>query len=324
MKRLMTADEIVADPERWLKHRDLLLGASELGSWLGLKDAYSTPTQIFYRKKYGQRSANRLRFRVGHALEPLMTELMGEAEPEMMLDEGGLYVSDARPWQGATFDALGYIGRKPVPVQLKTEDHRDRDRWGEPPYGAVPKTYLAQVIQEIDVADADEGRLVVLYGLGDGFAVYRIKRNADVEADIAVFREFGEDFARRLRDDDPPPVDWRAETTRALRQVYADAVDETVVIPNGLAARRAAALAAYDRAEVRVGQTENEIRARLGTAKVAVTRDGREIAKRSVYPETRVSVADLRARIPKTAARYSKTSQVDKLLRGAAIKKTHG
>lgn len=327
MKRLMTADEILEDPEGWLKTRDGMIGASEIGAVLGLEDAYSTPTQVFYRKKYGDRSSNRLRFRVGHALEPLMVELMAEAEPALTLDEGGLYVSDARPHIGATFDALGWLdydglGPRPVPVQMKTEDYGDRDRWGDPPYGVIPTLYQAQVTQEIDVADALEARLVVLFGLGQEFRIYRIERNEDVEADIAVFREVAGDFYRRLLEDDPPPVDWRKETTKALRQVYAKAIDEVVDIPKGLARRREAALRAYDLAERRLGLTENEIRARIGTAKVAVERGtGREVARRSVYPEKRVSVTELREQEPEIAARFERESPVDKLLRGRDMPK---
>jgi len=326
----MTADEILEDPERWLKLRDGLIGASEIGPILGLEDAYSTPTQVFYRKKYGDRTSNRLRFRVGHALEPLMVELVEEAVPDLALDAGGLYVSDARPYLAATFDALAYRDAgsagpwppgKPIPVQMKTEDWSDRERWGEPPYGAIPTLYQAQVIQEIDVADADEAYLVVIFGLGQEFRIYRIERNADVELDIAVFRDVAGDFHRRLLEDDPPPVDWRKETTRALRMVYARAIDETVVIPNRLADQREAALRAFDRAERRVGLTENRIRERLGTAKRAIDRRGREIAKRSIYPESRVSVSALRAQRPEIAAEYEVETTQDKLLRGRDMPK---
>jgi predicted phage-related endonuclease len=327
MKQLLTAEQIADDPEAWHRERASRIGASEIASALGVAGAFKSPAQLFYEKLYGVRSEPRLRWRVGLALEPLMTELVEEAEPDLALDAGGLYVSGDRDWQSATFDALGWqgAGTKPVPVQKKTAKRRDPEHWGKPPFGKFPPAYLAQVVQEIDVAEADEARLIVLFGLGEDHAIYRVERTADVEADIAFFRERGAAFhAALIAGELPPIMDGRAGTTAALRDIYRDTTGERVRIPKRLAEQWARGADAEKAGETRRRLAENRIRERLGPGTVAVDGDGHELVKRSVYDEERIDVTALRAAHPNIAAEFTKTNRIDKLLRGKALRRTDG
>lgn len=349
MTTLMTAAGVKADPAGWHTYRRAGITASEIASVMGIPTAYGTPSTVFWDKVDPDARRDSIRFRVGHHMEPFIAEELTHDDPGLHLGEGGLWASTDRPWMMATFDRLGwrcdpcaagtYAGHpyfhgqgggvpadvlaKPsgdphaaFPVQMKTAN--SREGWGEPPDGKIPGHYLAQVAWEMAVSGAAEAVLPCLVMPGGPLLVYRVERDDVLEDDIAAMIHAAEDMLRRVREYDPPAPDWRPETTAALRRVYAEVTEERVQIPRELADRYKAALRAKRLARERLGLAENQIRFRLGTAKVAVTGKGDAevvVAKRSVYTPRRVNLDALRKAAPLVAAQYTEDGgQIDKLL----------
>jgi putative phage-type endonuclease len=343
MTALLTAGEVTADPAAWHAARRRGITASEIAAVMGIPTAYGTPSTVFWGKVDPEPGRDSIRFRVGHHMEPFIASELARDDPALHLAAGGLWASVDRPWMMATFDRLGWrceqcasdgrrggahsgvVSAPPpwaavMPVQMKTANARQGEgwRWGEPPDGEIPGHYLAQVAWEMAVSGAAEAVLPCLIMPGGPLLVYRVVRDDELEADIAAMIHAAEDMLRRVREYDPPPVDWRPETTAALRRVYREATEERVRIPAELAKRYAAAKRAAKLAEQRVGLAENEIRFRLGHALTAVTGTGeaqRVVARRSVYTPRRLNLDRLRKEAPLTAAEFTEPgAQVDKLL----------
>jgi len=315
----MSADDVREHPDQWADRRAELVTASDMGSILGLDDAYSTPFATYLRKISRDDKPDAIEMRIGRHFESLVLDMFAEANPDLTLTPGGLYVSSAHPHIGATFDALAYgQSSAPRPVQAKTTysfsmlDPDGRPVWGEPPDGEIPGPYLAQVMTEIAVADADEGYLPVLpTGTRGEPRVYTVKRD---DAEIAAIVETSERFIDMLLNGTPPPIDWRPETTAALKRLYRDVEHVDAVVPKSLALRARAAHAAVKLAKRRLGWVENELRDRMGPATRAVTRDGDVIATRSLYDQSHIAADGLRAKHPRIAARFTRKTPVDKLL----------
>lgn len=326
MRLLMSADDIRARPAEWARTRDDLVTASDMGSIAGLDDAYSTPFAVYLRKIMHDDKPDSIALRIGRHYEPLVLELFGEANPDLAITPGGLYVSTGpgREWQAATFDALAYgQSSAPIPVQAKTTYsfsalHDDGSPvWGEPPDGEIPGPYLAQVMGEIDVADAEYGYLPVLpTGTRGAPRVYRVWRNDD---EIAAMRRIGELFYECLIGHTPPPISWRDEDTRALKRMYRQVEYIDAVVPKRLGRRARAAYAAYRLAKRRLGLVENELRARMGPATRAVCRTDDPdrpdvIATRSLYDATTLDVGGIRDKHPRMAKRFERKTPIDKML----------
>jgi len=322
MRLLMTADEIMRDPAGWARERDALVGASDIGSIMGLDDAYRSAHDLYWSKTLHEDSPDTMSFRIGRHFESLVLQLFAESNPDLAVEPGGLYVSDVRPWQSATFDALAIDKNgETKPVQAKTtysfsmRDEDGRPIWGEPPDGQIPGPYLAQCMQEIDVADAGEGLLPVLpTGTRQPPRVYVVKRDED---EIALLRSIGGDFARRLADGNAPKPGWR--DVRRLKSMYADDGTRTTQhISRTLGKRARAAKRSLKRAERRWEAVEAELRHRMGiaTAAAVLLDDGTEdvIATRSLFDERRVAIGEMRDAHPGIVAEFTRKSPVDKML----------
>lgn len=315
MRLLMTADAVRRRPDEWARRRDELVGASDIGSLAGLDDAYGSPFGVYLNKISHADKPDALSMRIGRHFESLVLDLFAESNPELVVTPGGLYVSTVpgREWQAATFDALAYGETdRPIPVQAKTTYKFDPQVWGDPPDGEIPGPYLAQCLQEIDVADAEYAYLPVLpTGVRGAPRVYRIKRDDD---ELAMLREVGETFYQALIGQIPPPArDGHPATTRALKQMYAQAEVGSVVVSKRLGRRARVLYAAMKLAEQRYDAVANELREAMGFATRAITRDGDVIATRSLYSQHRIRVGEVRARHPRIAKRYGYDVPIDKL-----------
>jgi hypothetical protein len=153
--------------------------------------------------------------------------------------------------------------------------------------------------------------------------VYEIYRDAAAELDIKRLRDAGLEFIDRLGHDDPPPIDWTPSTARAIRSLYPDISDQEVRVSAKLARRYRKAQAQADRAKMALALASNELMAAMGEGKYAVAKiDGQQvrIATRTQYPRKSIDSKSLRAKLPKTADRFTKTTPVDALYPGTWAK----
>jgi putative phage-type endonuclease len=338
---IMSQPEIDRDRARWFVERRKGIGASEIAAVLGLApESYGSAFALFTAKQSGfdwdEDNDSKL---WGRFVEPYVSDVFARNYPSLSLLGGGLYQSVERPWQLATFDRLAfdvdewgirsdelteveerYALSRAVPVQIKSS--ATEEGWGEPGTGQIPVHYRAQCLQEMDVADAHAVWVPVLFP-PHKVVTYVILRTQDVEEDIQLLREAGEEFIMRLMNDDPPPIDWTSATAAALRTLHPVKPSTTAEIPKFLAKRYRRAQLAKSVSKQRLKQVENEIRGRIGGADRAVVkvagRDMTVLTRRVSHPE-RVDIGLLRQQRPEIAKEFTKTGTVDALYPGKYAK----
>lgn len=317
----MSHEQIAADPARWAKERQSLITASDVASIARVRGSFGSPAAVYWNKIAGDKLPDRLAMRIGRALEPLAADIYAEDRGTDM-QPAGLWASDEYPWLAATFDyfatetnSLG--GTSMWPVEIKTDASPKREGWGDPPYGEIPPRYHTQALIQMAVGEFDHLDLAVLFLPSGPMHVYTIDRDAEAEEDISALVWIASQFrAHHLQRRIPPAADSHPATTAALRRVYLPATDaEQAIVPVELWHRALSAKAAVDRAEQRRTQAENELRTRMGYAVEARTRGGALVARRSIFPNRRVSVRMVRALHPDVAHECTVTNgDVDKLL----------
>ena len=334
MKELLTQDEIDADREAWKLARRGLITATDIPSILGLIDpaddpddldkpaSFGTPWSVYADKVLGDEEVpdaeTAMRYRVGHHYEALAADWYAEHHPEVEFTQAGLCVDDDLPWLACTFDRLAVTADGVVPIECKSSATGKGFR--NAPYGDVPPRILAQALIQARIARARQVRIPVVFVPHGPVRTWIINIGPgemdDIEAMIVAALAFREDH---ILPGTPPPVDWRAPTTLALKRAYRN-MDEgaSVRIPVRLARRYRAAKRGHDLAKRRLGQAENEIRERLGHAQIAVTGDGpfpEKVAARSVYTPDRIDLERLRDQFPDVADACTVPGKtVDKLL----------
>jgi putative phage-type endonuclease len=344
---VMSQFAIEQDRERWLKRRREGITASEIAAVLGLgveqddddptavPTPYSSPFALFTAKQIGEdwTPDNDSMVR-GRHLEPYVVEVFEARHEELSIHDGGLYSNQARPWQLATFDRIaidpstssmppGYKlpaqlnwwpDRDVMPVQIKTT--ANRKGWGDSGTDEIPVHYRAQCLWEMDCAGADTVIVPCLFMQEWKVKVYFINRTPDVEADIEYMRQAAEEFLQRLKEDNPPQVDWTPATTAALKTLHPTVVGgHTAVIPKKLGTKYRDAFLAKKRAERRLAQANNEILARAGDAELIVLADGTEVCRRSESSPTRLDLDWIRENHPDVAKGAERTKDVISLTR---------
>ena len=317
----MTQEAIDADPVRWKELRRTGVTASEIASVMGLAPAtQSSAWKVFAAKTTGAHfDADTDATMRGTHLEPYVADRFAADYAGLTITPGGLYSSDARPWQMATFDRLARRGPSPeFPVQIKTS--ATADEWGDPGTADIPVHYRAQCLYEMDVDDADEILVPCLFIATWKVRVYKIERTSAVQSDIEYMREAAEEFLSRVQRDDPPPMDWTPATTAALKTLYAGEPGGEVAIPVKLARRYRDARIAKATADRRLGQAVNEILALAGNARVVTAgkrgryrRDDTRVATRTRGPRRSYDTEMLRVRYPDAAAATERVTDVTTL-----------
>lgn len=281
-----------ATETEWLAARRQGVTASEIASVMGLApDTWPSPYALYHRKRGDLPDIeDTIALRVGRHFESLVCELFSDARPQLYLVGDGreLYAHPTRPWQLATPDSLVYEGRGDSPVAVfEAKTAASYDGWGPDGSDEIPVHYRCQVLWQCDVTGVDSWFLACLFTHSRALRIYEGVIGSQAEADLEVMRGAAREFLDRIRWDNPPDVDWRPQTSAALKHLHPSLEDRDAIIPRALARQYKAACRAYKAAEQRKKAAENRIRDRIGPASRARTDDqhgpGEVIASRQVY-----------------------------------------
>jgi len=294
---------VPSNPE-WHKLRAEGVSASEIAAVLGLSP-WESPFSLYWSKVNGWQSDDNNQMRAGRYAEDAIADWYADvADPNenLLIERAGLYASLERPWQLATPDRLvseacicqvsnwapedsagcydcHNSGAAGPPIALLECKYviGGWDGWGEPGTDDVPVYYRAQCLWQLDVMGVDEVHLAAWHGAD--FRIYIIRRD---EKDLRVMRTAGEQFLKRIADQEPPDVDQHSATLRTLKQLHPDLDDREQEIATTTAEgyRRARALKRH--AEDLCNRFEARVRAEMGDARQAVS-DGRKVASRSIF-----------------------------------------
>lgn len=317
----MTAQLVKAGTEaEWLAARRQGVTASEIAVVMGLSP-YDSPFALYHRKRGDLPEVEDSdAMERGRVLEPYIAERFGRQHPFCQIGDGRqLFAHPERPWQMATPDRLlteglphGYPPACAVAVLECKTDASGSDEWGDDGTDQIPVHYRCQVLWQMDVLGVTAAYVACLAMRSWKLRVYELTMDGDAEADLKIMRDTAECFLDDIRDGRAPDVDWRPQTTSALKHLHPSLKDREATIPRALARQYRAACRAYKAAEQRKKTAENRIRERIGNASRARTDDrhgpGQPIVTRQVYEvkehTRKASTVDklVPARPPKDAA----------------------
>lgn len=338
---LLPPGEAVHGNDRWYELRRKGITASEIAIVMGISP-YGSPFSLYWQKVNDWRWEGNDLTSAGRHLEDAIADWwMAERDPleNLQAQWAGLYAHPDRPWQLATPDRLlylscaacggsglsgpedveygplgcrecdlaGYVGDPVALLECKWVAY-SWDGWGEPGTDEVPVHYRAQGLWQLDTLGVDEVHFAAL-GPG-GFRSYLVRRD---EADLELMRKAGEEFVRRLTENDPPPLDSHAATLGALKRLHPTVGEGEVELDTVLASLYVASKADKKEAEERIALAEANIRDVLGDQYARATHNGHLIASRSVFEQQRIDTKRLRAEEPEIAAAFTTTTTVDKL-----------
>jgi hypothetical protein len=305
----MTAEQIAADPGRWLAERRAdksgrpRVSASEIASIFRVEGAYEQPIETYWRKVLGVGLPDSRRFAYGKWLEEWAARIYTEDyEPGAVLEPGPLACHPQRRWQIASLDLLEHNPALPGVRPVEVKGVHDWHGWGEPPYGEIPPRFQAQCLWQGDVTGADEVRLLAIHRDTGEPRCYWLDMDDRAQKDLELMRDAATEFRDRITGHRPPPVTYSAGARDLLAAVYSPAVAEAVIIPARLGVRLQSARARLARATARFGQAELEVRERLRTGDRAIGADGTVYATRSVRQGHHLSARQVRERYPEVWA----------------------
>jgi putative phage-type endonuclease len=310
----MTAVLVPAATEaEWLAARRRGVTASEVAILAGVApDSWDSPYSLYHRKKGtlpAQDDSDRLS--LGRVLEPYVAARFAERRfPELFVEGDGrqLYAHPGRPWQLATPDRFAWESdrhyayhRDPVAV-VECKTSASYDGWGDDGTDEIPVYYRCQVLWQMDVIGVASWFVACVFLPGGQLRVYEGALDNAARADLKLLREAARRFLERLDHGDPPEVDWRPATSRALRALHPSVEDRDVTLGGQMSISYRAAQRRYKAAEQRKDEMTNRVLAAMGTARRAVDPAGRPVATRSVSEPRRISASKLRESWPEAAA----------------------
>jgi len=312
----------------WLAARRNGVTASEIAVVMGLSP-YDSPFALYHRKRGDLPEVEDTDvMERGRVLEPYIADRFAKLRPEFALLGSGreLYAHPDRPWQLATPDRLACEHLGPccrngtaygdllAVLEAKTDAGGDDD-WGDEGTDQIPVHYRCQVLWQMDVLGVTAAYVACLAMRSWKLRVYELAMDAAAEADLKIMRDTAGCFLDDIRDGRAPDVNWRPQTTSALKYLNPKVEQVDVTIGRQLAISYRAAVRRAAQAERRKELMTNRMLAAVGTGRRAIeTGTGEVVATRSVYPARRISTAALREGYPDAAAACTVTKDVTKLL----------
>lgn len=194
------------------------LGGSDIAAILGL---HPSRTRLHvYLEKLGEADPDKDDEAKwwGRALEPVLLRAYAE-KYGVHVRPGRLVASAAQPWRLGHTD--GEVDEHPVGMECKTEGivgFAKRGDWGDEGTDQIPEQHLLQCHWYLSLVPEWERMDVPALVAGFGMRVYRVERNADLEAFLV---EAGNKFWRdHVAARKPPELDASDEAARWLARVH--------------------------------------------------------------------------------------------------------
>lgn len=274
----------------WLDARRNGVTASEIAVVMGLSP-YSSPYAL-YHQKLGNLppTEDNNSMRIGRHLEALVCDMFAEQRPEFLVVGDGrqLYADAYWPAKLATPDRLVYgtADEQYLPLAvLEAKTAASYDGWGDDGSDEIPVHYRCQVLWQMDVMQVTTAFVACLFLHSRQLRVYEITLDSQAEQDLVLLRREASAFLERIKNEDPPDVDWRPATTETLKHLHPSVEDVDVPVRRKPVIQYRAAVKAYKAAEQRKKAAENRLRLLLGDGhRITDERTGEVIARRDVYP----------------------------------------
>lgn len=306
--------EVISPPDasesEWLDARRGYLGASEIGTSLGL-DPWCSPYGLWLEKT--GRAAPRdetEQMGMGKRLEPVVAALFAEHHDELYVAPAPGLIRGKSEVLAATPDRL--VGPfadphiPPAPLELKAPGLRAAGEWkGD----EAPARYLLQLAQQVFILNCAGGWLAALIG-GQTYVERWVPRDDEL---VALVVDQGERWWHdHVIADVPPPVDGDKRTAKLLEAIYATSSGEVVELSTAWRdklAERQTLCDSIDILEATRDRIDNELRDAIGEGCEAFIGDTK-VATWKPHNRSSIDTTALKAAEPAVAAQYTKTTTV--------------
>lgn len=253
----------------WHEARRSTVSASEIPVILGLT-TWQSPFDLWWAKRTGEDSEGENRqMRRGRRLEAMVVEDFTDAHPEFVVTPCGLVANNERPWQTCTPDGLvfeteslgGPVDEREAVAVVEAKTDGDVGAWGEEGTDEIPVRVRAQVLWQLDTIGVNVGYVAVW--LGVNYREYVVEYD---ETDVTLMRQAAQDFLASVREDRQPDIDGHQATTRRLKHLHPELVDDEVQVPLTVVRQYQLARRLKRAAEDRMRLAENRVRAAIGPA----------------------------------------------------------
>lgn len=279
------------DHPEWFEARRAGVTASEIAAVMGLAPrSYGSAFKLYWQKvgALGEDPDER-RTRWGRRLERHIADEFAAGHPEFQVAPAGLYAHKERPWQMASPDRLIWSMSLPWSEEddtgpitgLECKAWHSWEGWGDEGTDEVPVHIRCQALWQADVLQVP--CVYVAVANGSDYREYVIQVDKEARADLTLMREAAEAFLDRIARGDPPDVDGSPATLATLKALHPSLEDTEATVPHTLAQRYRSACRTYGKAKDRKKLIENQLRDRMGRARVAVDPHGEKVATRLVY-----------------------------------------
>ncbi len=248
----------------WLLGRQHWLGASDAAAIWGCS-GYSSPYACWFSKVSPiEDDEPDIIQRVGHAMEPLVTELFTEATGIKVFDPGdfAVYLHPEMPFMGCTPDRLAADGS--ALVELKTASFAAADEWKN----RIPLSYQTQLQHGMMCCGVQRAWIAVLIS-GSSFKHHEMRLSPNfARRHAAKCQAF---WKNHVETQEAPPPDWSSATSQALARQFMASQKQVVDLPDDLAGlgerydRLAKTAAAIDRHQ---NEIKNRIKLAMGEAEL--------------------------------------------------------
>lgn len=242
----------------WRQARQSFIGASDSSAIWGVS-GYSSPYACWHSKVSPlEPEDSGILQRIGHALEPLITELFHEATGVEVYDPGdfAVYRHPQHSFMGCTPDRLTYEGS--AIVELKTASFGAAEEWKT----RIPLAYQTQLQHAMICVGVERAYIAVLIS-NTTFKHHEMRLSHNfARRHIAKCKAFWE---QHVLTKEAPPPDWSHATSQALAKQFMASRRNVVDLPNefdGIGER-------YDRISKFIAAAErhqNEIKNRVKLA----------------------------------------------------------
>jgi putative phage-type endonuclease len=234
----------------------------------------------------------------GNALEPVVRQKYAEVTGRVVVVPGTI-VHPAHHFMIAHLDGVSYdgeIGNDPRGYEGKTAFLSTG--WGEEGTDQIPEDYLMQVHHYMICAELPSFDVCSL--IGRRFAYYHVEPDHELQEMIV---EGERDFIRRVREGDPPPLDYQHRTAiDVIKKLYPGTNNQRLVANDNAIAWRTEMVAAAEAGKAAWASSQ-EFRTRLlesmGEAALLAFPDGkclrRQITQRAGYTVEPSEFIDFRA-----------------------------
>lgn len=281
-----------APHHEWLDERHNGIGGSDIATAAGI-NPYATPFQLWLTKTRRidpntlHDDETRQRFRIGHALEPVVLRLFAEDHPWLTITSGaGTYARPDTKHHRVNVDGLAWTpnGVLDGVIEAKTANHRQASAWAD---GEAPIQYVVQCQWAMHVTGAPRAYLVALVDTHT-LTTRVIGRDEWI---INQLVERADAFWRLVETDTPPEPDPTSTTRKMLGHTHTDpesVIDLPDVWDDDLRRRDDLSRLIMELENEKAG-IENRLRAHMGEHETAVCR-GQRVAtfKRSSKPRRSV------------------------------------